>query len=74
LYPNPAGNYLNIEGIANATTIEVFNNMGMLISNSNHNGNASMTLETTSMSNGLYYISIRMNDGSLITKPFVIVK
>ncbi len=73
LYPNPAGEYLKIEGLESASTIDIYNNMGMLVSSFVHRGEESITIETATMQNGLYYVSIHMNDGSLNSKSFVIL-
>lgn len=74
VYPNPANDVITIAGVASADRIEIYNNMGMLVLSRNTNGDETITIETAELSNGLYYINVRMNDGAVETKPVVIIK
>lgn len=74
IFPNPANDLINVTGTATASRIEMYNNMGMLVLSREADGNDSITIETSTLENGSYYINIRMNDGAVETKPIVIIK
>lgn len=74
IFPNPANDAINLTGVSSADRIEVYSNMGMLVMSHEADGNDSVIIETSVLSNGLYYINIRMKDGAVETKPVVIIR
>ncbi|HBG69398.1 MAG: hypothetical protein A2W93_15520 [Bacteroidetes bacterium GWF2_43_63] len=74
IFPNPASDVINLTGVSSADRIEVYSNMGMLVMSREADGNDSVIIETSVLSNGLYYINIRMKDGAVETKPVVIIR
>jgi len=74
VFPNPANDVINITGVANAASIEIYSNMGMLVFSREAEGSDVIVVDASILNNGLYYISIRMNDGAVETKPVVIIR
>lgn len=66
LFPNPAGDRLNIsmEGVTNKTEIEVYNLMGKLIMQQQGSGNTLTQLNTSKLTAGYYLVKV--NDGKEI--------
>jgi len=48
--------------------------MGMLVYSREAEGSNLISVDASSLNNGLYYISIRMNDGAVETRPIVIIR
>ncbi len=63
LYPNPFNELINIEGITEETTLNVYDITGKLI-HSNLIKTANSTLSTSEFSNGIYIIRLQSNLGS----------
>ncbi|HPS84026.1 MAG TPA: lamin tail domain-containing protein, partial [Bacteroidales bacterium] len=74
IFPNPANDVITVTGTATASRIEMYNNMGMLVLSREADGIDSITIETSTLENGSYYINIRMNDGAVVTRPVVIIR
>jgi hypothetical protein len=72
IYPNPANDVLNISASQNITSIRVTNSFGQLIYNYSVNSNKAV-INTTSLSDGVYYLQIETEDG-IVTKKFDVVK
>lgn len=73
LYPNPTTTELNIKlGNANdlPSAYEIFNVLGQSISRKTIATNADLTINSSELSNGMYFIRISKNDAS-ITLPFI---
>ena len=73
VYPNPSDNLLNIKlGNANdlPNSYEVFNMLGQSITKRTIATNEDLAINTTSLSNGMYFIRIAKDDAS-ITLPFI---
>lgn len=73
LYPNPTKNTLNIRvsnrfGTPNNYTI--YNNLGQIISQKKVSSTADLTINTSSLSNGVYFISIE-NDAQKKSLQFI---
>jgi hypothetical protein len=73
LYPNPTKNILNIRvsnnfGLPNNYTI--YNNLGQIISQKNISSAADLTINTSLLNNGIYYINIE-KEGKNKSLPFI---
>ncbi len=73
LYPNPAGDQLNIK-LDNAndlpTSYEIVNILGQSITRNTIETNEDLSINTSSLSNGAYFIRITKNRSS-VTIPFI---
>ncbi|KAF5036577.1 Lamin Tail Domain protein [anaerobic digester metagenome] len=74
VFPNPANDVITVAGVASAGRIEVYNNMGMLVLSRIAEGDETIIIDIADLTNGLYYINIRMKDGAVVTRPVVIIK
>jgi hypothetical protein len=63
IYPNPAQNFLNIELLQEASKIEVFNVIGESMMSVDQVTSEIMTINTSSWSNGVYFITIHTTSG-----------
>ena len=72
LYPNPTSGVLNIEG-ADMTSVEVYNAIGQRILLKEVSGN-SVQINTEAMNNGVYFIRIHANDGSVLNRTFSVAR
>ena len=76
IFPNPAGDYINIEmiDISNEVSIKVFNSLPMLIFET-HNYSDNITLNVSGYPSGLYYIVISdKKEGNIIYNSEIIIK
>ncbi|MDT8393912.1 MAG: T9SS type A sorting domain-containing protein [Bacteroidales bacterium] len=80
LYPNPAGETLNIEFYSRQSaqlSVQVLNRLGqMVMSNSEYiaAGNNNISLNTSSLNNGYYTIKLMTGDGVVVQEKFIIIK
>ena len=77
LYPNPAQDYITLaysSATDRALTFEVYNAVGQLIEAKNAKDNTSTEINTASLSNGVYFISIKEEGKVMQTLKFVIAK
>jgi len=80
LYPNPAGEKLNIELYSDkeaSIQLQVVNQTGQIVMESTQNltsGNNKSTLNTSKLSNGYYTLKLIAEDGGVIHQNFVIIK
>ncbi len=72
LYPNPTANVLNIEG-EGMVSVEVYNTVGQRIMAQEVNGNKAQ-VNTESLNNGMYFIRILANDGSVLNRTFSVAR
>jgi len=73
IYPNPAGDQLNIKtGDANdlPTSYEIVNILGQSVTRKAIENNQDLSINTSSLSNGAYFIKIT-KDNSSVTLPFI---
>jgi len=72
LYPNPATNVLNIKVTDNnmPDSYSVYNMLGQIIRTNQINNNGDLTVNTSSLSNGMYFIQIT-KEGNSISLPFI---
>ncbi len=67
LYPNPANSTLNIVGIENCN-IDIYDIYGKLVKNFSETSN--LTIDISDLSNGLYFVNIK-NDNGIKTLKFI---
>lgn len=67
VYPNPATNILNINGITGKATLKIYDVLGNVVYQIN-TVNISETIDITSISNGVYFLQAISNDQVYTTK------
>ena len=74
LYPNPTRDMLNIS-VNNIVVdkIVVYNSIGKLLGIYDHNGNT-ISIQTSNMPEGVYFVKVLSKSGEYIIKPFSIVR
>ena len=72
VYPNPTSNVLNIEGEGLAS-VEVYNTIGQRVMTQAVSGDA-VQLNTESLGNGIYFVRIYANDGSILSRTFSVAR
>jgi hypothetical protein len=65
IYPNPAINYLTIEGLNNHTIAQVYDISGKLLLNKQLNTNQ---IDISPLAKGLYFIKLTSEEGSVVRK------
>jgi len=60
-YPNPVNDLLYINHLNEAGEIGIYDVAGKLIQSINHNGNKATTINTSAISNGVYYLKFAQN-------------
>ena len=72
LYPNPTANVLNVEG-EGMSSLEVYNTVGQRVMMMEVNGNKTQ-INTESLNNGIYFIRIYANDGTMLNRTFSVAR
>ena len=72
LYPNPTANVLNVEG-EGMSSLEVYNTVGQRVMTMEVNGNKTQ-INTESLNNGIYFIRIYANDGTMLNRTFSVAR
>ena len=72
LYPNPTAAVLNVEGEGMAS-IEVYNTIGQRVMSVEVTGDK-VQINTESLNNGVYFLRIHGNDGSLLNRSFSVTR
>ena len=72
LYPNPTSSFLNIEG-EGMSSIEVYNAIGQRVMTQVVDGNSTQ-LNTESLNNGIYFLRIHANDGTVLNHSFSVAR
>ncbi|MBK9639291.1 MAG: T9SS type A sorting domain-containing protein [Bacteroidetes bacterium] len=75
IYPNPVHNTLNIDfgdpyKIATQVTVKLFTIEGKCIQNSTSKNRRNLTLDISTLANGIYFVEINI-DGTRVTKKFI---
>ena len=70
IYPNPANGLLNINSKQKINTVSVYNMIGNLVMVKNIYNSQSI-LEIENLTNGVYFIQLNLNDGSLLNSKFI---
>ncbi|MFA7082644.1 MAG: fibronectin type III domain-containing protein [Bacteroidales bacterium] len=73
IYPNPARDYIIIEG-ENIEKIEIYNIHGQKLQEKEVNTSKHITLNTKSLTNGTYHIKIIHHNGQILTKKLIIAR
>ena len=67
IYPSPTTGALNIESESTITQIEIYNQLGQLVtSNSNQN-----TIDISSVNTGLYFVKLKDDNGNVTTQKVI---
>jgi hypothetical protein len=70
VYPNPAGELLNIDLVLGGKfEVEIYNMVGRQVSKAT--GEVSLQLNTSDLASGIYLLKIRAGDGNLAIKKFI---
>lgn len=72
LYPNPTSGVLNIEGDG-MTSLEIYNAIGQRVMMQEVDGHSAQ-LNTESLDNGVYFIRIHANDGTMLNRTFSVAR
>ena len=72
IYPNPTSGVLNIQG-EDLKSIEVYNTIGQCVMMQEVNGDG-IQLNTESLNNGIYFLRVRANDGTLLNRSFSVAR
>jgi len=69
-YPNPFGNYLNVELEPEYKEIEIFNLKGLTVYSQKltQNINQIFKIELSNLDSGIYFLKVKTNDNYLIRK------
>jgi hypothetical protein len=70
LYPNPAGDQLTVDNIDGVNKIEVFNVMGEVVKSINNLSTAAVTIRTSDLTSGVYFITL-YNENDVQTTKFI---
>jgi hypothetical protein len=74
LQPNPASTYITLSNVVEGTSVNVMDVTGkVVISSSVIDGEKTMTIETSNLSNGVYMIQLK-NNGAVAHKKLIISK
>ena len=68
IYPNPTSGVLNIQG-AEMKSLEVYNTIGQCVMTQEVNSNG-IQLNTESLNNGVYFLRVHSNDGTILNRTF----
>ena len=72
LYPNPTANLLNVEG-EGMRSLEIYNTVGQHVMTMEVSGNKTQ-INTESLNNGIYFIRIIANDGTILNRTFSVAR
>ena len=72
LYPNPTANMLNVEG-EGMSSLEVYNTVGQRVMTQEVSGDKTQ-INTESLNNGIYFIRIYANDGTVLNRTFSVAR
>ena len=72
IYPNPTSGVLNIQG-EGMTSIEVYNAIGQCVMTQMVNGDG-VEINTENLNNGIYFLRIHANDGSMLNRTFSVAR
>lgn len=73
LYPNPVAENLRIESEEGIQEIALFNTTGEMVLMSNGLGTNTMSVNTTNLSNGIYFLKAKTQEG-VVTKRLIVAK
>lgn len=68
IYPNPAQNSLNISFSEDVSLIEICNELGEVVLNRQVKSSSNLTLDISSLKNGLYYVKCTSQKGLILKK------
>ena len=68
IFPNPANNYINIDGDLSIANYQIKNTLGQSIKSDNF---TNQSIDLSSMENGIYFIILTTSDNKLISKKIL---
>ncbi len=71
VYPNPANSTLFVEG-ESIKTVEVYNSLGQMVADVE--GSVKTTVNVASFDNGVYFVKVVANDGSVKTQKIAVAR
>ena len=71
VFPNPANEMVLLKSNDNIQRVHVYNALGMLVNQINVN-NTSAKLNVAELSEGIYFMSVEMEDGQTVTRRLVV--
>ncbi|MFP4470650.1 MAG: Ig-like domain-containing protein [Bacteroidales bacterium] len=71
VYPNPTSGMITVSGIDANTVITVLNSQGQVVAKANASDNASVSLDLSELSKGVYLLSAQSDEAFTIEKIFV---
>lgn len=71
IYPNPANSAIFVEG-EDIKTVEVYNSLGQMVADVE--GSAKTTVNVASFDNGVYFVKVVANDGTVKTQKVAVAK
>jgi len=72
--PNPASDFVNIKASNDIRTVQVMNNLGMVVSSVNIAQEKTVNLNTSNLSAGTYFVRFVSENGKTTVKKLVIIK
>lgn len=72
IYPNPTAGMLNIQ-YEGMTSIEVYNTVGQCVMTQVVNGDSAQ-VSTVALSDGIYFVRVHANDGTMINRTFSVAR
>lgn len=70
IYPNPVADFMTISGVENATSLEITNVTGQLVTRSQYDSVGEMNLNVSSLTSGVYFIRALDQDGTIAVGKF----
>jgi len=71
IYPNPAGDYLNVNNIKGVQHLAVYNIVGSRMMDFDHPDSDQLKISLSGLNPGIYFLRITTRDGSLKTIKFI---
>jgi hypothetical protein len=72
IYPNPTSGVLNIQG-EGMKSVEIYNSIGQCVMTQEVNSNG-IQLNTESLNNGIYFLRVYANDGTMLNRTFSVAR
>jgi hypothetical protein len=70
-YPNPVGDFITIENLTNIDKIEIFSLVGQRVFNLDYNKTGKITINSTNLKAGVYFIKFYSPDSVTTTSKFI---
>ena len=70
IYPNPSNGIINVQAAEKINTVNVYNMIGNLVMVRNIS-NTQTTLDIEKLTNGIYFIELNFDNGSIINSKII---